>query len=78
MSIYLKAKECDIGDRIKILNSGEGALGADDKTGVIVAYSVVNTEGLGPGKPGIKVKLDGSSSVWKISKEADVKILQKN
>lgn len=68
------ANECDLGDKIKILYPGAGAMGCIYKIGYITNKE--NTDGKFETNPGINVELE-NGKVWRIDPEAKVKRLDK-
>ena len=68
------ANECDLGDKIKILYPGAGAMGCIYKIGYITDKE--NTDGKFETNPGINVELE-NGKVWRIDPEAKVKRLDK-
>lgn len=68
------ANECDLGDKIKILDPGFGAIGCSDKIGYITDKE--NTNGKLKTNPGINVELE-NGKIWRINMDAKVKRLDK-
>lgn len=64
-----------VGTRIKIIDAGCGAYGANNKIGVVVADDVESNNGLTTPNTYFKVKLE-DGVVWKISKKATYNILK--
>lgn len=68
------ANECKLGDKIKILNPGDGAYDCITKIGYITDKE--NTDGKLKTNPGINVELE-NGKVWRIDPEAKVERLDK-
>lgn len=68
------AYECKLGDKIKILDPGYGAMGCSDKIGYITNKN--NNHGKSDTDRGINVELE-NGDVWCIDSEAKVKRLDK-
>lgn len=63
------AYECKLGDKIKILDPGYGAMGCSDKIGYITNKK--NNHGKSLNKPGVNVELE-NGTVWRIDPDAEV------
>ena len=63
------ANECDLGDKIKIINPGDGAYGCSNKIGYITNKK--NNHGKSLNKPGVNVELE-NGTVWRIDPDAEV------
>lgn len=68
------ANECDLGDKIKIINPGDDAYGCVTKIGYITDKK--NNHGKLETDPGINVELE-NGKIWRINMDAKVKRLDK-
>lgn len=62
-----------VGTRIKILDAGDGAWGANGAIGRVTTER--HTDGLLSSNPGYNVKIEQPANVWRISEDAKIKIL---
>lgn len=79
MNNTLKAKNCNIGDSVKIINAGAGAYGANHLTGVIIGSKGILEErvsGLNKRDLHVLVKIS-DNHIWRISNNADLLMIKR-
>lgn len=84
MKNIVKGKKLRVGDRVRVINAGVGALGANDCTGTIIEEFPIGARinGLGRGENNILIKLDNPTGFklniyWGLSINGTYEIIER-